>query len=120
MNSNRLSAIELLSIGYQKGITDAEKTMAVQQLTERKQQQAEEKQQGFGNPFLKLSNAYNESTSRREERRQQGVLEERMKRLEELEAKAQKANEEHAAKQKLEADMQRLAHLERAETAGLI
>lgn len=117
---NRLSAIELLSIGYNKGLTDAEKTTAVQQLEARKQQQAEEKLQGFENPFLKMSRAYGESTSRREERQQQDLLEARMKRLAELEAKAQKANEEHERKQKLEADMQRLTHLEQAESVGLI
>ncbi|ARZ65160.1 MULTISPECIES: hypothetical protein [Bacillus cereus group] len=120
MNSNRLSAIELLSIGYNKGLTDAEKTVAVQQLEARKKQESEEKLQGFENPFLKMSRAYGESTSRREERHQQEVFEAKMKRLAELEAKAQKANEEHAAKQKLESDMKRLAHLEQAESVGLI
>ena len=43
-----------------------------------------------------------------------------MQRLAELETKAQKAREEHEHKQKLEADLQRLAHLEQAEKAGLI
>lgn len=116
----RLSAIELLSIGYNKGLTDAEKTTAVQQLTERKQQQAEETALGFGNPFLNMVDAYKGGMSRREERQQQELLESKMKRLAELEAKAQKANEEHAAKQKLEADMRRLAHLEKAESVGLL
>ena len=116
----RLSAIELLSIGYNKGLTDAEKTVAVQQLEARKQQQEEAKLQGFDNPFLKMSRAYGESTSRREERHQQEVFEARMQRLAELETKAQKAREEHEHKQKIEADLQRLAHLEQAEKAGLI
>lgn len=117
---NKLSAIELLSIGYNKGLTDTEKTMAVQQLEARKQQQAEEAALSFGNPFLNMRQAYSDSTSRREERQQQDLLEAKMKRLAELEAKAQKANEEHMQKQKLEADMQRLAHLEQAESVGLI
>ncbi|CDN38724.1 hypothetical protein [Bacillus thuringiensis] len=117
---NRLSAIKLLSIGYNKGLTDAEKTTAVQQLEARKKQQAEEAALSFGNPFLNMCQAYSDSTSRREERQQQDLLEAKMKRLAELEAKAQKANEEHMQKQKLEADMQRLAHLEQAESVGLI
>ncbi|HFK1555983.1 hypothetical protein P4417_35160 [Bacillus thuringiensis] len=120
MNSNRLSAIELLSIGYNKGLTDAEKTTAVQQLEARKQQQAEETALGFGNPFLNMVDAYKGGMSRREERRQQELLEAKMKRLAELEAKAEKANEEYKQKQKLESDMQRLEHLEQAEKAGLI
>ncbi|PEN47077.1 hypothetical protein CN630_12960 [Bacillus wiedmannii] len=118
--NNRLSAIELLAVGYNNGLTEAEKTMEVQQLEVRKQQQAEEKQQGFGNPFLKLSQAYGESTSRREERQQQALHEERMKRLAELEAKAQAAQEAHIQKQQQEARLERLAHLEQAEKAGLI
>ncbi|EJR08129.1 hypothetical protein II9_05690 [Bacillus cereus MSX-D12] len=120
MNSNRLSAIELLSIGYNKGLTDAEKNEAVQQLEARKKQQAEETTISFGNPFLNMVDAYKGGMSRREERQQQELLEAKMKRLAELEAKAQKANEEHAAKQKLEAQLERLSHLERAESAGLI
>lgn len=118
--NNRLSATELLSIGYNNGLTAEEKTEAVVQLTARKEQQAKERQLGLGNPFLKMCAAYDSSTSRREARQQQDVLEARMKRLVELEAKAQAANEEHARKQKLEADMQRLAHLEQAESVGLI
>ncbi|PHB58150.1 hypothetical protein [Bacillus wiedmannii] len=117
---NRLSAIELLSIGYNKGLTDAEKTTAVQQLEARKQQQAEETALSFGNPFLNMVDAYKGGMSRREERQQQELLEAKMKRLADLEAKAQAANEEHARKQKVEADMQRLAHLEQAESVGLI
>ncbi|PFQ13873.1 hypothetical protein COE58_06685 [Bacillus cereus] len=120
MMNNRLSATELLSIGYNNGLTPEEKTEAVVQLTARKEQQAKERQMGLGNPFLKMCAAYDSSTSRREARQQQELLEARMKRLAELEAKAQKANEEHAAKQKLEADMKRLEHLEQAESVGLI
>ncbi|PEM08038.1 hypothetical protein [Bacillus wiedmannii] len=120
MNSNRLSAIELLSIGYNKGLSETEKITAVNQLEELKKNQAEAKEHGFGNPFLKLNNAYNESTSRREERQQQELFEVKMKRLAELEAKAQKAREEHESKQKLEADMARLKHLEDVEKAGLM
>ncbi|CGG56653.1 Uncharacterised protein [Streptococcus pneumoniae] len=120
MNSNRLSAIELLSIGYNKGLTDAEKTTAVQQLEARKQQQAEETALGFGNPFLNMVDAYKGGMSRREERQQQELLEAKMKRLAELEAKQAAAHEEFARKQKLEADMARLKHLEDAEKAGLM
>lgn len=118
--NNRLSAIELLSIGYNNGLTSEEKTVAVQQLEARKQQQADERLQGFENPFLKMSRGYGESTSRREEKQQQVVLETKMKRLAELEAKQAAAQEEYARQQKLEADMHRLAHLESAEKAGLI
>ncbi|MCU4765572.1 hypothetical protein OCF08_26690 [Bacillus cereus] len=118
--NNRLSATELLSIGYNSGLTAEEKTEAVTQLTARKEQQAKERQMGLGNPFLKMCAAYDSSTSRREERQQQELLEAKMKRLADLEAKAEKAREEHAAKQKLEANMQRLAHLEQADKAGLI
>lgn len=116
----RLSAIELLTIGYNNGLTSEEKTMAAQQLEARKQQQAEAKLQGFENPFLNLSRAYGESTSRRDEKQKQEVLETKMKRLAELEAKAQAANEAHARQQKAEADMKRLEHLEQAEKAGLL
>ncbi|MGD2278430.1 hypothetical protein [Bacillus wiedmannii] len=120
MNNYNLSAHELMSIGYNTSLTDTEKMEAVNQLEELKKNQAEAKEHGFGNPFLKLSNAYNESTSRREERQQQELFEAKMKRLEELEAKAQKAREEHESKQKLEADMARLKHLEDVEKAGLM
>ncbi|WP_240459497.1 hypothetical protein [Bacillus paranthracis] len=118
--NNRLSAIELLSIGYNSGLTADEKTEAVAQLTARKEQQANEKQMGLGNPFLNMVDAYKGGMSRREERQQQELLEAKMKRLAELEAKVEKAREEHAAKQKLESDMKRLAHLEQAESVGLI
>ncbi|GAB6463333.1 MULTISPECIES: hypothetical protein [Bacillus] len=120
MNNNRLSAIELLSIGYNNGLTSEEKTVAVQQLEARKQQQSKEAGQGVVNPFLNLCQAYGDSTSRREARQQQELLEAKLTRLAELEAKAQAANEAHARQQKAEADMQRLAHLESAEKAGLI
>ncbi|EJS74967.1 hypothetical protein CON38_02345 [Bacillus cereus] len=120
MNSNRLSAIELLSIGYNNGLTSEEKTVAVQQLEARKQQQSKEAGQCVVNPFLNLCQAYGDSTSRREARQQQDLFEVKMKRLAELEAKQQKANEEHERQQKLETDMQRLAHLEQAESVGLI
>ncbi|MEH6933931.1 hypothetical protein [Bacillus sp. JJ783] len=116
--NNRLSAIELLSIGYNNGLTSAEKTVAVQQLEARKKQQAGETVQGV-NPLM-LSQAYGESTSRREEKQQAAELEAKMKRLADLEAKAQAANEAHIQKQQHEAKLERLAHLERAETAGLI
>ncbi len=118
--NNSLSAIELLSIGYQKGLTAEEKTVAVQQLEERKKQQAGETTISFGNPFLNLVDAYKDGMSRREERQQQELLEAKMNRLAELEAKAEKANEEYKQKQKLEANMQRLAELEKAESVGLI
>lgn len=118
--NNRLSAIELLSIGYNKGLSETEKTTAVQQLEARKKQQAEETTISFGNPFLDMVDAYKGGMSRREERQQQELLEAKMQRLAELEAKAEKAREEHEHKQKLEADMARLKHLEQAEKAGLI
>lgn len=118
--NNRLSAIELLSIGYNKGLSEAEKTTAVQQLEARKQQQAEETTISFGNPFLNLVDAYKGGMSRREERQQQELLEAKMKRLAELEAKAEKANEEYKRKQQHEEAMNRLAQLEKAESVGLI
>lgn len=118
--NNRLSAIELLSIGYNSGLTAEEKTEAVAQLTARKEQQANEKQMGLGNPFLNMVDAYKGGMSRREERQQQELLEAKMKRLAELEAKQAAAHEEFARKQKLEADMARLKHLEDAEKAGLM
>lgn len=118
--NNRLSATELLSIGYNNRLTAEEKTEAVAQLTARKEQQAKERQMGLGNPFLKMCAAYDSSTSRREERQQKELLEAKMARLRELEAKQAAAHEEFARKQKLEADMKRLEHLEQAEKAGLM
>lgn len=118
--NNRLSATELLSIGYNSGLTAEEKTEAVVQLTARKEQQAKERQMGLGNPFLNMCEAYDSSTSRREARQQQELLEAKMTRLRELEAKQAAAHEEHARKQKLEEDLQRLKHLEDVEKAGLM
>ncbi|AJQ61864.1 hypothetical protein CON48_22665 [Bacillus thuringiensis] len=118
--NNRLSAIELLSIGYNKGLTDEEKITAVQQLEARKKQQAEEAALSFGNPFLNMRQAYGDSTSRREERQQQDLLEAKMKRLAELELKQAAAQEEYERKQQQEAKLERLSHLEQAEKAGLI
>jgi len=118
--NNRLSAIELLSIGYNKGLTDVEKTTAVQQLEARKKQQAEETTISFGNPFLDMVDAYKGGMSRREERQQQELLEAKMKRLADLEAKQAAAHEEYARKQKHEEAMKRLEHLEQAEKAGLM
>ncbi|QWH20948.1 hypothetical protein EXW62_28725 (plasmid) [Bacillus mycoides] len=120
MNSTRLSAIELLSIGYNKGLSSEEKSVAVQQLEARKQQQSNEAGQGVVNPFLNLCQAYGDSTSRREAKQQQELLEAKMKRLAELEEKRVAAQEQYERQQKLEADMNRLAHLESAEKAGLI
>ncbi|COF98748.1 Uncharacterised protein [Streptococcus pneumoniae] len=67
-----------------------------------------------------MVDAYKGGMSRREERQQQELLEAKMKRLAELEAKQAAAHEEFARKQKLEADMARLKHLEDAEKAGLM
>lgn len=120
MNSTRLSAIELLSIGYNKGLSSEEKSVAVQQLEARKQQQSKEAGHGVVNPFLNLCQAYGDSTSRREARQQQDLLDTKMKRLADLEAKVQAANEEHERKQQHEAKLERLAHLEQAESVGLI
>lgn len=120
MNSTRLSAIELLSIGYNKGLSSEEKSVAVQQLEARKQQQSNEAGQGVVNPFLNLCQAYGDSTSRREARHQQDLFEAKMKRLAELEARQVAAQEEHARKQQQEAKLERLAHLESAEKVGLI
>ncbi|PFP95179.1 hypothetical protein COK06_16775 [Bacillus cereus] len=117
-HTGTLSAHEMLSVAYNRGLTQSEKMEAVTQLEARKKQQAGEMVQGV-NPLM-LSQAYGESTSRREEKQRQMEFETKMKRLADLEAKAQAANEEHARKQKLEADMQRLAHLEQAEKAGLL
>ncbi|AOY18406.1 hypothetical protein BGI23_24940 [Bacillus sp. ABP14] len=118
--NNRLSAIELLSIGYNKGLTSEEKSVAVEQLEARKQQQSKEAVQGVVNPFLNLCQAYGDSTSRREERQQQELLEAKLTRLAELEAKAKAAQEEHERKQQHEEKLERLAHLEQAESVGLI
>ncbi|ANC10494.1 MULTISPECIES: hypothetical protein [Bacillus] len=117
-HTGTLSAYEMLSVAYNRGLTQSEKMEAVTQLEARKKQQAGETVQGI-NPLM-LSQAYGESTSRREEKEQAAELEAKMKRLADLEAKAQAAQEAHIQKQQQEARLERLAHLEQAEKAGLI
>lgn len=117
-HTGTLSAYEMLSVAYNRGLTQSEKMEAVTQLEARKKQQAGETVQGI-NPLM-LSQAYGESTSRREEKEQAAELKAKMKRLADLEAKAQAAQEAHIQKQQQEARLERLAHLEQAEKAGLI
>lgn len=117
-HTGTLSATELMSIGYNTALTDTEKMEAVTQLEARKKQQAGETVQGV-NPLM-LSQAYGESTSRREEKQQAAELEAKMARLRELEAKQAAAHEEYARKQKYEEAMKRLKHLEDVEKAGLM
>ncbi|MDM5465454.1 hypothetical protein [Bacillus cereus] len=117
-HTGTLSAHEMLSVAYNQGLTQSEKMEAVTQLEARKKQQAGEMVQGV-NPLM-LSQAYGESTSRREEKQQAAELEAKMARLRDLEAKQAAAHEEYARKQKHEEAMKRLKHLEDVEKAGLM